>query len=137
MIITLREQVNLVLYSFLAGMLTGLLFDIYRIIRGFGNPNKFFTVIEDTLFWIFSAIVIFIFLLYTNFAYITMYVYMWLIIGIFMYLRFISRHFLRIQRFVIMKIIKIVRVTGKIVFFPLNFTIYAIKQKIKENRKIT
>jgi spore cortex biosynthesis protein YabQ len=137
MIIPLSQQIDLVVYSFLAGMLTGLLFDIYRIVRGFGNPNKFFTVIEDTLFWIFSAIVIFIFLLYTNFAHISMYVYMWLLVGIFIYTKFISRYFLTSQRFIILKIVKILRVTGKVLFFPWNFTIYAIKQKIKENRKIT
>lgn len=137
MIIPLAKQIDLVVYSFLAGMLTGLLFDIYRIIRGFGNPNKFFTFLEDTLFWIFSAIVIFIFLLYTNFAYVSMYVYMWLIIGIAVYLKFISKHFLKVQRLLIIWIVKILRVTGKVLLFPLSFTIYVIRQKIKENRKST
>lgn len=137
MIIPLSQQVNLVLYSFLAGILTGLLFDIYRIIRGFNNPNKFFTFIEDTLFWTFSAIIIFMFLLYTNYAYVGIYVYMWIFVGIFIYLRFVSKHFLKVQHIIIGAIVRFMRISGKIISFPFNFIVYVIKQKMKESKKIT
>lgn len=137
MIIPLNEQIKLVIYSFLAGILTGLLFDIYRILRGFGNPNKILTFIEDTLFWIFTSIVVFIFLLYTNYAYIGMYVYMWILIGIYAYLRVISRSFLKLQYYILDFIIRSIRIIFKILFFPFAFIIYFIRQKSKENKKIT
>lgn len=137
MIISLNEQIKLVVYSFLAGILTGLLFDIYRILRGFGNPNKILTFIEDTLFWIFTAIVVFVFLLYTNYAYIGMYVYMWIIIGIYVYLKAISRGFLKLQYFILDGITRLIRITFKILFFPFEFIIYFLRQKTKENKKIT
>jgi spore cortex biosynthesis protein YabQ len=137
MIISLDEQIRLVVYSFLAGILTGLLFDIYRILRGFGNPNKILTFIEDTLFWIFTAIVVFVFLLYTNYAYIGMYVYMWIIIGIYIYLKAISRGFLKLQYFILDGITRFIRIIFKILFFPFEFIIYFLRQKTKENKKIT
>lgn len=64
MLIPIQTQINMILYSILAGILTGLLFDIYRIIRGFENPNKVLTFIEDILFWIFAALLVFIFALH-------------------------------------------------------------------------
>lgn len=137
MIISLDEQIKLVVYSFLAGILTGLLFDIYRILRGFGNPNKILTFIEDTLFWIFTAIVVFVFLLYTNYAYIGMYVYMWIIIGIYIYLKAISRGFLKLQYFILDGITRFIRIIFKILTFPFEFIIYFLRQKTKENKKIT
>lgn len=137
MIISLDEQIKLVVYSFLAGILTGLLFDIYRILRGFGDPNKILTFIEDTLFWIFTAIVVFVFLLYTNYAYIGMYVYMWIIIGIYVYLKAISRGFLKFQYFILYGITRLIRIIFKILFFPFEFIIYFLRQKTKENKKIT
>ena len=60
-------QFSIILYALLAGILTGLMFDLYRIIRGSKIP-KAIIVVEDTLFWILAAMVIFTFLLYTNYA---------------------------------------------------------------------
>lgn len=132
MIISLDQQLKLLVYSFLAGMLTGALFDLYRIIRGFGNPHEFFTIVEDTLFWVFSAIVIFVFLLYTNYAYIGFYVYMWLAIGLYIYFKIISRLFLKILYNSVIRIKKIFRVLFKILVYPLQLLIYFLTKKIKD-----
>ena len=83
MIISLSAQINLLVYSFIAGMIIGILFDLYRLMRGLSNPKKAITIIEDILFGIFTAIIIFIFLLYTNYAYTGFYVYMWIAFGIY------------------------------------------------------
>ena len=60
-------QFSIILYALLAGILTGLMFDLYRIIRGSKVP-KALIVIEDTLFWILAAMIVFAFLLYTNYV---------------------------------------------------------------------
>ncbi len=77
--LTLTMQFNLLMYSVIAGIITGFLFDIYRSIRGL-NSIKIITVIEDILFWILTALIIFTFLLYTNYAFLTPYVYIFIII---------------------------------------------------------
>ncbi len=47
--LTLTMQFNLLMYSVIAGIITGFLFDIYRGIRGL-NSIKIITVIEDIPF---------------------------------------------------------------------------------------
>ena len=42
-------QFSIILYALLAGILTGLMFDLYRIIRGSKVP-KVIIVVEDILF---------------------------------------------------------------------------------------
>ncbi len=56
----INMQVNIVIYSFIAGIITGILFDIYRIFRGM-NKIKVITIIEDLLFWSLSSLIIFTF----------------------------------------------------------------------------
>lgn len=131
MIISLNQQLKLLIYSFLAGALTGILFDLYRVVRGFGNKHEFFTIVEDTLFFIFSAIVIFIFLLYTNYAYTGFYVYMWLIIGIYIYFKIISRLFLKILYNSVRGIRKAFRLLFNFLVYPLQLFIYFLHKKIK------
>ena len=89
MLIPIRSQFNLIAYSVLAGVLTGVLFDIYRIIRGMENPNKLLTFIEDILFWIFAAISVFAFLLYTGHVYVGIYLYLYIAFGLYIYIRLI------------------------------------------------
>ena len=60
----LNMQFNIVIYSILAGIITGVLFDIYRVIRGL-NSKKILTIIEDILFWILISIdYIYFFIIY-------------------------------------------------------------------------
>ena len=72
-------QFSIILYALLAGILTGLMFDLYRIIRGSKVP-KIIIVVEDILFWGLSAMVVFTFLLYTNYAFLGVYVYAFLLV---------------------------------------------------------
>ena len=65
-------QFSIILYALLAGILTGLMFDLYRIIRGSKVP-KVIIVVEDILFWGLAAMVVFAFLLYTNYAFLCWY----------------------------------------------------------------
>lgn len=135
MVISISEQFRLVIFSLIAGILTGILFDSYRIIRGFSNVNKIITFVEDTLFWIFTSVVVFIFLLYTNYAYIGMYVYMCIAIGIYLYMKLLSKIFIKSQYKIFNILGKICRVTINFILYPFQFIIYGIKTKNKGNYK--
>lgn len=89
-------QFSIILYALLAGILTGLMFDLYRIIRGSKVP-KFIIAIEDTLFWILAAMIIFAFLLYTNYAFLGAYVYIFMLISLGLYMKFISNRCIRFE----------------------------------------
>jgi spore cortex biosynthesis protein YabQ len=131
MLFSVSSQFNLLIFSLLAGILTGVLFDIYRVIRGLKVPNKIVTFIEDTLFWIFTSIIIFIFLLNTNFAYMRGYVYLSIAVGIILYIWLISKYFINLQYKIIKIITKFIRVSFKLLLYPLNLLFYKLKRKNK------
>ncbi|MDP4088380.1 MAG: spore cortex biosynthesis protein YabQ [Bacillota bacterium] len=130
-------QAKLVFYSILAGVLTGLIFDLYRTFRGFENIHKVLIVIEDILFWLLAAILIFIFLLYTNQAVMGLYVYIWLALGIYLYMKLISKSLTRVQYKLICNISKLLRILINIVFYPIKLIFYGLgakkQRKIKRN----
>lgn len=126
----INMQVNIVIYSFMAGIITGILFDIYRIFRGF-NKIKIITMIEDLLFWSLSSLVIFTFLLYMNYAFLTLYVYIFMIISLALYLRFFSRFFYNFEKEFLRKLYKMVRVTFKNIIYPFKIVIYKVTDRHK------
>ena len=132
MITSLINQVRLIAFSLLAGMMTGVFFDIYRLIRGFRNPNKFLTIIQDLLFWTLTSIVVFVFLMYTNEGYINFYVYVCLIIGAYLYLKLFSRVFIKLQYKLLKFHGKFFRVVWNLVLYPVEIILY--KLRIKKNK---
>jgi spore cortex biosynthesis protein YabQ len=134
MVIPLIMQAKLVCYSILAGVLTGFIFDFYRTFRGFENIHKFLIILEDILFWILAGILIFIFLLYTNQAVIGAYVYIWMALGIYLYMKLISKGFTKIQYMLICNISKLLRIIINIVIYPFRIILYGLGSKNK--RKI-
>lgn len=135
MVISISQQFRLVVFSLVAGLITGVLFDSYRLIRGFSNLNKIVTFIEDTLFWIFTSVVVFVFLLYTNYAYIGMYVYMCIGIGVYLYIKLVSKFFMRSQYKILKVVGKVLRVSRNLILYPFQFIIYSFKRKNKGNYK--
>ena len=81
MLLNTEIQFSIIMYAILAGILTGAMFDLYRIIRG-SNVNKVIIAIEDILFWILAAMIVFAFLLYTNYAFLGAYVYIFMILSL-------------------------------------------------------
>lgn len=129
MLISINHQVKLLVFSLMSGIMTGVLFDIYRIIRGFENPNKVITFIEDTLFWILTGIIVFVFLLYTNYAYIGFYVYVFIVLGTYFYIKLISNAFITIQYKFLKGLGKFLRILKNNIVFPIEVIIYKIRRK--------
>ena len=129
MVTSLINQVRLITFSLLAGMMTGVFFDIYRLIRGFRNPNKFLTIIQDLLFWTLTSIVVFVFLMYTNEGYINFYVYVCLVIGVYLYLKLLSKVFINVQYKLLKFNGKVFRVILNAILYPADLLLYKLKIK--------
>lgn len=126
----LYVQVNIILYGFLAGLLTGILFDLYRTIRGC-KVHKAIIFLEDILFWILSALIVFVFLLYMNYAFLGAYVYLCISISTLIYYKYISLYFIRLEKG-ISKVIKLViRIVIKNILYPFKIVISIIRIKNK------
>ena len=121
-------QLDIIFYTFLSGILVGILFDEYRIIRG-SNTIKIISIIEDILFWILTAIIIFIFLLYNSYAFLGMYVYVFIIISLNLYFKFISKYIIIIEKFIGKVIIKALRVIFKHLIYPIKLFMLKIRNK--------
>lgn len=133
MVLPIFFQLNILIFSIVAGIITGILFDIYRFIRGFENINRIIIYIEDILFWILTAIIIFIFLLYTNQAFIGVYVYISLLIGILIYLKIVSKFFLIFEQKMFEGLGMMCRLCKNIISYPFYLLIDNIQKKKKNS----
>ncbi|MEE0932848.1 MAG: spore cortex biosynthesis protein YabQ [Clostridium sp.] len=121
-------QFSIILYALLAGILTGLMFDLYRIIRGSKVP-KAIIVIEDTLFWVLAAMIIFAFLLYTNYAFLGVYVYAFMLISLGLYMKFVSNKCIRFELKIVNGVGKVFRIIFKNIIYPFKIIFYNITGK--------
>lgn len=126
----LNMQINLVMYSLIAGFIAGVLFDIYRGIRGM-NSIKILTIIQDILFCILIALIIFTFLLYTNYAFLTPYVYILIVSALVIYFRFISKYVYATEMIIAGVFYKLIRIMLKNICYPLKIIAYKITDKSK------
>lgn len=121
-------QFSIILYSFLSGLLVGAMFDLYRIIRGKSVPKPVI-VIEDILFAVLAAIVVFTFLLYTDYAFLGPYVYLFMVAALFLYIKFISPIVMMMELAIIQGGGKAIRVIYKNILYPFKFIFYNITGK--------
>lgn len=123
--LTLNTQVFVLLYSFFSGMLFGAMFDIYKIILGTFS-SKLFSFLKDFLFWMLIGLLMFCFLLYTQYAIISFYTCFYIFFGIVFYLKVISRFLFPLLRNFMNKFLAIVRILFKNVFY-FAFSIFGKK----------
>ena len=126
----LYVQINILIYSLLAGLLIGVLFDLYRTLRGHGI-HRIIIWVEDILFWILSAIIVFSFLLFMNYAFLGPYVYLFIVISIMIYFKYISAYFLYIEKKIITIIIIAIRITIKSILYPIKIFLLKFRKKNK------
>ncbi|AQR92856.1 MULTISPECIES: spore cortex biosynthesis protein YabQ [Clostridium] len=126
----LNMQINLVIYSVIGGIITGILFDIYRVIRGL-NSFKILNVIEDMLFCVLIALIVFSFLLYINYAFLTPYVYMFIVISTLLYFRLLSKYFYKSEIIIAKLFYKLIRILLKNIRYPLKMIAYKIADRKK------
>lgn len=124
----INVQFNIVLYSILSGILIGVLYDLYNIIRGVKVP-KIIIMVEDILFWIFTSLAVFTFLLYMNYAFLNPYVYVFMIITLVIYLKFVSPMVLKVELYLISILGKAIRIVFKTVIYPVKVIFYSISGK--------
>lgn len=127
MVLPVNDQLYYFLTAIAGGFFVGIMFDIYRIIRGFDTPGKFLTIISDMLFWILTGILIFSFFLYTNNAYLRYSTFIGLGLGVYFYFVIISRLFLTILKWIVYYVIKFFRVLFILILYPIKLIRYFLK----------
>ncbi|AGB40141.1 spore cortex biosynthesis protein YabQ [Halobacteroides halobius DSM 5150] len=94
--VSLRLQFFTFLNMILVGMVIGIGFDFYRVLRSKVNPLQIFTILFDIVFSLLSAIIIFITLFYSNGGAARGYVFIGVFTGVIIYYLTISNFMIKV-----------------------------------------
>ena len=138
------EQMYIFFIFIICGVIIGIIFDVFRILRKSFKTPDIVTYIEDVLFWIITCILF----AYTIFTYnngeIRLYIFIGALIGILIYILTISKYFIKfcvkiiniikkvIKKFVVYPLKIILKILRKLVFKPIIFFYINIKKSIKD-----
>lgn len=148
------NQAYLFVIFILNGILIGLIFDIFRILRRSFNTPNFVTYIEDIIFWTISALSVLYTLFVFNNGEIRGYIFIGLFLGVVVYMLFFSRIIIKVSvkiilffKDIIYTVLKLVsypflvilKIINKILIKPTKFVknrIHNVKNKIKNCQKL-
>ncbi len=88
--IPVDEQILIFIYTIGVGLVIGLIFDLYRILRWVLNPRKVLTILGDALIWCILTGIVFFLLLMSNWGEIRFYVFIGMAAGVAFYIKFLS-----------------------------------------------
>lgn len=137
------EQLTNFIYFIITGMVLGIVFDIFRILRKSFKTSDLVTNIEDILFGIITGIVLLFTIFLFNNGELRLYLFLGIIFGIILYLLLISKYFIKINVEII-KIIKkfiilitkpfiiLLKFIKKIFFKPISFICINLKLLFKK-----
>ena len=134
MLITIKLQFNVLFFSILAGIILGLLYDLYSMLRGFMISNRLFSFFEDIFFGIVSSFIVFFFLLKTSKAYLGIYTFLYIAFGSYCYIKLIRKYFIQSQQ-IILYVNKLIRIAFKVIMYPFQLIVYHFNIKIRRNSK--
>ncbi|SMD04592.1 spore cortex biosynthesis protein YabQ [Sporomusa malonica] len=89
-------QVSTFLLIAATGILLGVLFDTYRVLRGVFRPPWLITSVADLLYWLVAAGIAFLALILGNWGELRFYVFIAMISGVAVYYRLASRYVVKL-----------------------------------------
>ena len=113
----MNNSIPIQLYLFfifiISGVVIGIFFDIFRILRKSFKTSNLITYIEDALFWIISGIYFIYMLFKYNNGQIRNYIIVGLLFGLLIYILVISKYFIKVN-------VKIIFIFKRILTFLIN-----------------
>lgn len=124
----ITNQAFLFLVFVVIGLIIGLLFDIFRILRISFKTKDFVTYIEDILFWIITGILVLYSIFIFNNGEIRLFIFIGIAIGVILYIMLFSSLIIKYSVYIINFIKKVVRVVLKIIVIPIKCLIKVFKK---------
>lgn len=133
------NQGYLFLIFTLDGVIIGLLFDLFRILRKSFKTSNFVTYLEDILFWILTGVLILYSIFTFNNGEIRFFFFLGIVIGIVLYMLLLSNYIINTSVFLIGIIKKIIaypltiilNICKKLFFKPIKFLFINFKNLTK------
>ena len=107
----------------LTGIIIGILFDCFRILRRSFKTADWITYIQDIIFWILTGIIILFSIFKFNNGEIRSYIILGIFFGALIYM-------LTISKFVIKYSVRVINLLKKIISYPINIIINILKKII-------
>lgn len=124
------NQIYLLLIFMGSGVLIGLFFDIFRILRKSFKTPDIITYLEDFLFWIITGIYLIFIIFKFSFGQIRLFMFASLILGFALYILTISKFFIKLNVKIITILKKIISKILKVILYPFKFLIKLLKKII-------
>lgn len=117
-----QQLTNLIVFI-LTGIIIGILFDIFRIMRKSFKTPDIITYIEDIIFWILTGLILLFTIFTFNNGEIRIYIFVGLLLGLCIYMLTLSKHFVKIST-IILTFIK------KVLYTPIHIIMNLIRTVI-------
>lgn len=126
----MNNQAYLFVIFIINGILVGILFDFFRILRKSFKTGDFITYIEDIIFWILTGILTLYFIFNYNDGEIRLYVFLGIILGILVYMLSISKYIIKFSVKIICFIKMVIKKASKIILYPFNIIFKILKKTL-------
>lgn len=124
------EQLQSFLIFTILGILIGIIFDIFRILRKTFKTADIITYIQDVIFWIITGGLILFSIFIFNNGELRFYLFIGIFIGLVVYMLSLSKYFIKINVFIINLIKKIISKILQIILKPVKIFFIFIKKII-------
>ena len=136
MILSMESQVILFLTTIAAGFAIGFIYDIFRVIRLIFKHPDFLLHIEDILYWLFVAFLMFYIMLFQNYGEIRFFSIIGAFIGMALYFLTISKLFMGVSKAIVEFVKKIVLGLIYVILFPFKILFKIIMVPYQAIKKI-
>lgn len=140
-----QNQAYLFIVFSLTGVVIGLLFDFFRILRRSFKTSNIITYFEDVLFWILTGVLILYNIWYFNNGEIRIYMFLGIIMGVLIYMLTLSNIIISLLSKILNSIVKVLELPFRTLFsiFHKFFTVimkifnnFSKKLKIKKGKMV-
>ena len=135
----ITNQAYIFMIFVIIGMIIGILFDFFRILRKSIKTKDIVTYIEDVLFCILTGIILLYSIFTFNSGEIRIYIFIGVLFGVLIYMLSISKYFVKINVFLLNKIIFIIKIPIKFlrksihkIFKPISFVIINVRKLLSK-----
>lgn len=118
MTVSVSSQAYIFLCSVVGGAAIALLYDIFRILRKAIRTGNLATYLEDLVFWILVAVVMFATVYYSNEGELRSYIFLGTFLGVVLYALLLSKAVMNSSLFIIRIVKGIIRIIWTVVTFP-------------------
>ncbi len=125
----IEQLLSFFIYTII-GIIISIIFDIFRVLRKTFKTPDIITYIEDAIFWIITGLIILFSIFTFNNGELRVYIFIGIIIGIILYMLFISKYFIKLNVFIINLIKNTIYKILHIIIKPIKYVIILLKKAL-------